>query len=220
MFSVIMPSYLGDYSMGTGKPSATDKPRKLKRAIDSVLDQTFMDWELILVSDGCQQTVDIYSDLYAGSARIKCIKIPKCPTWSPEVRNTGITNAKRPWIIYLDADDQWGNDHLAIVKRGIDDHKPPVWAYFNDRAWDTRRKMFLERNADVLKDYHHGTSNIVHKNIPGLLWPHQRGRNGEVRFNYGKQDAVFVAELRKLDPGVRIPTSQYFVCHDPGKFDV
>lgn len=220
MFSVIMPCFLGQYSMGTGKPSATEKPRKLKRAIDSVLDQTFMDWELIVVADGCQETVEIYTEFYSGSARIKCIKIPRAPTWSPEVRNTGIVHATKPWIIYLDADDQWGADHLAIVKHGLGDKKPEVWAYFNDRAWDTRRKMFLERNADVLKDYHHGTSNIVHKNLPGLLWPHQTTKDGTVKFNYGKQDKAFVDVLKRIDPGVRIPTPSYFCCHNPGVYDV
>lgn len=220
MFSVIMPSYLGDYSMGTGKPSAKHKPAKLQRAIDSVLAQTLMDWELILVADGCQDTTDIYQKHYSGSVRITCIKIPKAPLWSPEVRNTGISNATRPWIIYLDADDQWGEDHLAIVKRGIEEHKPEVWAYFNDRAYDTRRKMFMERDVNVLKDYHHGTSNIVHRNIPGLLWPHQKDREGRVKFNYGKQDKVFVDELKRLSPGVKIPTPEYFTCHDPGRFDV
>lgn len=206
--------------MGTLKPSAKDKPRKFRRAVDSVLAQTFMDWELIIVADGCDETTSIYTSSYAGSARIHCVKIPKAPLWSPEVRNTGISRATHPWVIYLDADDQWGEDHLAIVKRGIDDKQPEVWAYFNDRAYDTRRRVFVERDVDVLRDYHHGTSNIVHRNIPGLLWPHQMDREGRVKFNYGKQDKVFVDELKKLSPGVKIPTSSYFVMHDPGRYDL
>ncbi len=215
MFSIIMPVYLGDYAR-----SASDKPGKFRRAVKSVLDQTFMAWELIIVSDGDEKAAAIYQNEFSGSERITCLKIPKAPLWSPEVRNTGIAHAKQPWIVYLDADDQWCEEHLAIVKRGIEDHKPELWGYFNDHAWDVRRKMFMERRVDVTRAYHHGTSNIVHRNLTNLRWPHQKDRNGEITFNYGKQDKVFVDELKRRSPGVKLPTPLYYCCHDPGKYEV
>ena len=46
MISVIMPSYLGAY-----KNAAKDRDRKIVRAINSVVRQTYKDWELIIIAD-------------------------------------------------------------------------------------------------------------------------------------------------------------------------
>lgn len=220
MFSVIMPVYLGDYAKGANLPSAKDKPEKFRRAINSVLAQTFMAWELVIVSDGCDQAVEIYVKEFSGSERIKCYRIEKTPLWSPEVRNAGLRKASNPWIVYLDADDQWGVNHLLLLKRAIEEKKPELWGYFNDHAWSPSAKVFKERIVDVDRAYHYGTANVVHRNVPGLLWPHQFDRNGSVIYNYGKQDKVFVDELKRRSAGVKLPTPEYLCCHDPGRFDV
>lgn len=55
MFSIVMPSYLGDYNSSAG-PSATNRVEKFIRAVDSVLAQTFGSWELLIVADGCEKT--------------------------------------------------------------------------------------------------------------------------------------------------------------------
>ena len=63
MISIIMPSYLGAY-----KKAAKDRDRKIVRAINSVVKQTYKDWELIVIADGCNKTVDIVqkiTDLYS-----------------------------------------------------------------------------------------------------------------------------------------------------------
>ena len=58
-FSVIMPSFLGEYSR-----AAQNREDKIVRAIDSCLDQEY--YELIIIADGCQKTVDIVTNKFNG----------------------------------------------------------------------------------------------------------------------------------------------------------
>ena len=66
-FSVIMPSFLGEYSR-----AAQNREEKIVRSIDSCLDQ--MDFELIIVADGCQKTVEIVTDKFKGEKDVKKVR--------------------------------------------------------------------------------------------------------------------------------------------------
>ena len=46
-FTVVIPSYLGAY-----RTAANDRDMKIQRAVDSVLSQTFQDFEIIVIADG------------------------------------------------------------------------------------------------------------------------------------------------------------------------
>lgn len=114
-FSIIMASYLGEY-----RNSAKDRDLKIVRAINSVLKQSFQDFEIIVVADGCERTVEImeqFTDL-----RIKTYLIDKCKMWSGGPRNTGIENAKGEFILYLDIDDLLGENHLQNIATGLNSY--------------------------------------------------------------------------------------------------
>ena len=103
-FSIIMPSYLGDYPN-----SATDKEDKLIRAIESVLQQTYKNWELIIIADGCDKTINLLKKYFKTIDKNKDIVlylVPKQKIWSG-VRNFGIQKATGDYIIYLDIDDYY-----------------------------------------------------------------------------------------------------------------
>jgi len=210
-FSVIMPSYLGEY-----KGAASNRNEKIRRAIDSVLGQTYQDWELRIISDGCDKTdqvVRTYAD-----PRIKLTRIEKRPLWCPGVRNRGLVDAQGEFVVYLDIDDYWTDTHLEELSAHVEGIE---WGYFNALFYTPRLKGFHERQVNIDKCSTYGTANIVHRNIKGLYWPEPpRDRSGN--YDYGRQDCSFVDELKKLGKGTKIPTMGYLVCHEPNllKIDV
>lgn len=90
--SIITPLYNGERFIG--------------RTIDSVLAQTYNDWEMIIVNDGSKDRgPDICREYAAKDGRIKVYDQPN--GGSAAARNNGIRRAEGRYIALLDADDTW-----------------------------------------------------------------------------------------------------------------
>ncbi len=202
-FSVVMPSYLGFIRRG-----ATERPKKLVRAIQSVIDQSFYDWELLVVSDGCEDTVEVVK--LFDDPRIRLFKIEKQHNFSGTPRNVGIQNAKGKFIIYLDSDDVFLKDHLKIVNKNLGDYD---WLWFNNHSWNTRTEKFDVFSADITIRGRCGTSNIAHKRSLEVYW--------SVRGGYAKDDWIMINTLRaKSENFGKIETPGYGICHVPSLLDI
>lgn len=84
------------------------------RAVDSVLDQTFEDFELVVVDDGSS---DGTPDLVAGflDSRIRLISMPQ-NRGACAARNRGIEAAQGEIVCLLDSDDVYRPEKLAVVR--------------------------------------------------------------------------------------------------------
>jgi len=140
-----MPSTLSNYH-----GAASNREEKIVRAIESVLKQTFQDFELIVVSDGCDKTIEIVEPyFYEYMPKIRLLKIPKQPTWSGKVRNAGISRAEGEIITFIDSDDYVGENHLQIIN---DNFGEMDWVYADhfiyapkqrQRAWNKIRRLAI-----------------------------------------------------------------------------
>ena len=92
-----------------------NRPRMLTRALDSVLAQTFDQFEVVVVDDGSQQPV-LLRGRPADDPRVRMIR--RCPSaGAAAARNAGIALARAPLIAFLDDDDEFLPDHLECTLR-------------------------------------------------------------------------------------------------------
>lgn len=97
----------------------------IRRAINSVLHQTFQDFEIIVVDDGStDNTEEIIREFQENDRRIRYFCHDKNKGGS-SARNTGIKLAKGQYIAFLDSDDEWLPSHLhrkveLIKEMGVD----------------------------------------------------------------------------------------------------
>lgn len=197
--SVIMPVFLGEYE-GCGN----NREEKFIRAVNSFLIQDFRNKELVIVSDGCDKSEQIYRFAFKDNPNIRFFKIDKQPLFSGNVRQKGLNEARGGIITYLDSDDMIDHQHLSIIHKQFD-MKEYDWVYYNDYWFDGKVKA--EHNVKV--EYTSiGTSSIAHKRRCRIIWQDGWGHDWLTINKY----------LKKL-PYRKIETPQYLICHINGLFD-
>lgn len=93
----------------------------MSESVDSVLKQTYTDWELIIVDDcSCDSTDEIARVYRERDSRIVILNNSKNMGVS-ESRNLGTEYAKGGWIAFLDSDDMWTPDKLERQMRLVHD---------------------------------------------------------------------------------------------------
>lgn len=92
----------------------------IEETINSVINQTYTNWEWIIVDDGSSDpSVDIIKEWTAKDPRIKMIALGV--NAGPAIaRNKGIELAKGTYLTFIDADDLWNSNFLEINLKRID----------------------------------------------------------------------------------------------------
>lgn len=112
LISVVIPVYNGE--------------KTIKDTIKSVLDQTFKDFELIVINDGSKDsTLEIISGIQ--DPRIKVFSYPNAGLSA--TRNRGIAQASGKYISFIDADDLWTPDKLQFQLKALEENPQAVLAY-------------------------------------------------------------------------------------------
>lgn len=111
MISVIVPVYRVE--------------QYLDACIESILGQTFQDFELILVDDGSPDNCGEICDRYAGQdARIRAVHQEN--RGLSGARNTGTGLAEGEYITYIDSDDRIGPEYLEVLYNNAVEYRAQV----------------------------------------------------------------------------------------------
>ena len=110
LITVVIPTY--------------NRAHLLDRAIRSVLDQSFRDWELVIADDGSTDDTARVVDAF-GDRRIRYVRRDQ-NGGNAAARNTGVTAARGPLVSFLDSDDEYLPHFLEEVAAAMESAPPHV----------------------------------------------------------------------------------------------
>jgi len=137
LISVIIPVYNGE--------------KTIQQTIESVLKQSFYDFELIVINDGSQDgTLSVINNIQ--DQRIKVFSYPNAG--QPASRNRGISLAVGDYISFIDADDIWKPDKLEAQLKALQDNPQAAVAYswtewIDESGQLLGRGSYITENGDV-----------------------------------------------------------------------
>lgn len=147
-------------------------------SMESILHQTFKDYEVILVDDGSTNLVAEICDLYVSKDE-RFHVIHQENNGLPKARNRGTEAARGKWIIYMDPDDWWEKDTLEQLIRVIRQYKLEilVFSYFDNyddkqiekRCWDTLDSEFVIVSEEQKRNMQIGLMDETQRKMPGYF---------------------------------------------------
>lgn len=148
MFSIIMPVF--------------NKSNYLKKAIDSVVNQTCTDFELILINDGStdrslevlRQLIPLFREKFPDKT---ILLINKSNEGVSVARNEGVAQSSFPYIAFLDADDWWGPDYLYNMKQLA--QKYPEAGLYGSSYYKVKNRKFIRAAIGVHPHFSDGIIN-------------------------------------------------------------
>lgn len=135
LFSIIIPVY--------------NVENYLEACLDGILNQTFKDFEIILIDDGSTDNCKNLCDFYLKFTNVKVLH--KKNGGLSSARNTGLKIANGTYVIFLDSDDYWDNNNaLNLLNERIQ-------TFRNDVILFGYKKIYLDSNYI---EYHKGNFDI------------------------------------------------------------
>ncbi len=138
-FSIVIPAYNRAYI--------------LPRTIQSVLDQNYDDWELIVIDDGSK---DNTAQLMKGYSDKRIQYHYQNNSERSAARNNGISKSKGKYLCFLDSDDEFLPEHLSSLHHLIQQEKNPVALIYTDcfMVFEDGTKNTIESNPELNDAWH------------------------------------------------------------------
>ncbi|MGC9027254.1 MAG: glycosyltransferase family 2 protein [bacterium] len=136
------------------------------RAIDSIIKQTYTNWEIIVIDDGSTDTTKVIMDEYLKDSRIKFISYPENKGVN-HARNVGIERATGDVIALLDSDDLLLENALKMAKDFIETYLDYDIFFFGTMDEKTWKRMFKIPYDGFSPSYKETMSS---KKIRGEFW--------------------------------------------------
>jgi glycosyltransferase involved in cell wall biosynthesis len=141
-----------------------NREKVLKRAIDSVVEQTYDNWELIIVDNNSTDNTNILVHSYK-NPKIKLTSVDNDGVIGFS-RNVGIRNANGHLVAFLDSDDWWNSTKLEIISNNFDD-KTDITYHDCFIVTDSSKRQTNCRilKGDVLSDLIENGNTLVNSSV-------------------------------------------------------
>ena len=198
MVSVIVPCY--------------QQAEFLTEAVDSVIAQTYRDWEIVIVDDGSTDaTAAVAEELIAGHPDRRISLVRQANQGLPGARNSGIAASRGRYILPLDADDILMPEMLAKTV-GLLESDPAVAIAYTDYRLFGNDSAYVPTRAWTMDELSFGNplgnSSLFRRDV----WLAVGGYNPNMRGGYEDWDFwIAAAELGASARRIREPLFGYRV---------
>lgn len=140
----------------------------LPRCIDSLINQTLQEIEIILVNDGSPDNSQQIIDEYIKKFPTKVIGLLKANGGLSDARNFGLEYAKGEYISFIDSDDYVDKTFLEkMYNRAQETHSEiVVCGYYGVDEIEGTYKWFQKGNADIYNSNLSDNPTLIHQNSP------------------------------------------------------
>lgn len=137
MFSVVIPLY--------------NKEKSIINTIQSVLNQTFQDFEIVVINDG---STDKSAEIVEHIKDFRIRLVHQENQGVSAARNRGIKEAKYDWVTFLDGDDWWSDDFLTVLNDlQIKYPDAGIWAGQYVQVYDKQKEIIVDRFPPIKEGY-------------------------------------------------------------------
>lgn len=119
----------------------------IRAAIESVLDQTWQDFEIIVIDDGSTDDTPQVMAEYNGHEKIRYLRQEN--QGQPKAKNRGIAESRGEFVAFLDADDVWLPEKLALQLQLF--NEPAVGVGYTRRYWIDPDGQVIQGNERTLR---------------------------------------------------------------------
>ncbi len=99
---------------------------QLARALDSLVIQTDRDFEVVICDDGSTEDIHAVVQPYLHQLQLRYIRIDN--SGGPaRPRNTAVSHASGEWLSFLDSDDWWDADRIAVIKSSLNEDSDLIY---------------------------------------------------------------------------------------------
>lgn len=201
LFSIIIPIY--------------NSEKYLHRCLDSILAQTFTEYEVILIDDGSKDSSSVICNEY--TQKYSRFKTYHLQNGGPSrARNTGLAKSRGGYLLFVDSDDWLESDALKIYADTIVKYNPEIIKSGYEVDYVNGHKVIHRCNKEtLLNDKTQIFINTEDAGYAGFLWDTLFSRNiiGSTRFDEGLkwlEDHLFSFKLfASCKTLVMLPTITY-----------
>ena len=154
----------------------------IKRAVDSVLAQTYRAHEIFVIDDGSTDDTKAVMQSYADVAGV--ILISQENQGVSVARNVGVESATGNWISFLDADDEWLPERLECYVEHAMKYPDLMWHMGNSyRAIGSKGLIKEDKTEKQVKSFL-GVESVIENYIDGLM----KGFGGNTNTTFIKRE--------------------------------